>query len=1269
MKAIIKATLIVLSITTLWGNFTFAQNEDCTYTPSPSSWQAPYDDFTYRLSMGQTSVSTWAGHIQVVQTALRTYNDGSYKLFIDGQAVNLYGDAELTQRVGTNFDYSANSKTVEFWFWPNFRQNAEIQLKHWEGYAGEVYVNWNMNVQCAPSSQAPSVTIGIPHSGTSTKASYVGLAGVSADPDGIVEAVQIRVNGGSWFNAAGTTSWEAVATLALGRNTIEVRALDDDGLYSSVQSIAVTREQKEPPFSSIDRIEPERLRRGDTNITMMIYGNDFSNQVDGFPKVYLGAGVEVERVTMDSDSQLTVQISKIYADTPLGARDILVKNSESRENLWRNALEIIDIPTLHKPTVAITGAEQITTASNVDLEGTAVDPDGSISRVEMRVNGGAWLPLIGTETWGFTAALEVGDNIIDVRARDNDGLYSDVQSVKITRNNVITQQDAATLLQETYPAHTSVPENTIFTKSWTIENTGNTTWDGAYRLRYVNGVLNTNQVEIALEGNVMPGESYQFQVPMKAPAAQSSARSYQEAWEFINASGQTIPIGTSPILTAVIAVPAIIAPEPQPAAGDWIPPSDGFYYPVFGQYKNRSDWDISADFRDTKYPNEENPFPNHPGEDWNLGSGSFDLDAPVYAVANGQVVDIKSNESGGWLGTSVLIKHFHQGQLYWSQYSHLQAVTLVKGQWVQRGQKIGNIGPYPKGPHLHFEIRKTDLGIQKWPATHQQPEAMGFLNPTEESSSDGTHTTLPGFIDNNETNSVSLTALMDSYIAKDVILQEIRRAASLPGAPIERLNQNHIESRAAFVEILVSALEKLAGRTLSARSSSSFPFTDVPSSAWFYESVMKAWNLGVLSIPTDGRFRPDDPILRIEVLTLLVKTYEHYKGYIVSQAVDAFADVLPGNVAVWAYESAQKGYTARLTNGYIENGTRYFRPERWTPRGEAVAFVDKLIQSIKELPNLERQIEYEALNRIQLDETIQHIISLRAYNGPVKIRVAWPGSDLDLRITIPSGEVLTPDSHSVLDFFEGATEDYYLIDSEEEGEWSIEVIGVEVDPEGEPYELKVTVGEKRKEAKLTGFNFVVPGFSISNEDNDGFSEILRFEAGVVSPVTDSIFIDAGCETVKFADLLLDPSSYISGSVYDFAQTTYTDGFSLYDDDGSFLLGADLMVSSLVVNGGTGAVNPEFTVNLTNFETAPEYIPGTSEIIDAFLSAGAGALNLTLQFAGGNLGREIEYGKDVLGTVSGSTASNPVPEPSTLILLGCGVLGILTSVRKRYNSKK
>lgn len=113
--------------------------------------------------------------------------------------------------------------------------------------------------------------------------------------------------------------------------------------------------------------------------------------------------------------------------------------------------------------------------------------------------------------------------------------------------------DAATFVGETVPDGTTLSPRQSFTKTWTIRNSGATTWGSGYKLRWISspwGSLSAHS-DVPLTGQVAPGGTYTFSVPMTAPGTPGS---YREEWQFINLKGGTIQIGTSPTVWADINV-------------------------------------------------------------------------------------------------------------------------------------------------------------------------------------------------------------------------------------------------------------------------------------------------------------------------------------------------------------------------------------------------------------------------------------------------------------------------------------------------------------------------------------------------------------------------------------------------------------------------------------------------------------------------------------------------------------------------------------------
>ncbi len=86
---------------------------------------------------------------------------------------------------------------------------------------------------------------------------------------------------------------------------------------------------------------------------------------------------------------------------------------------------------------------------------------------------------------------------------------------------------------------------------------------------------------------------------------------------------------------------------------------------------------------------------------------------PIFASESGRV--IHSGRLGSY-GKVVIVKHAGR---YRSVYAHASRLHVRKGEFVERGQKIAEVGSSGRstGPHVHFEIRRSE--------TPQNP--LGFL--------------------------------------------------------------------------------------------------------------------------------------------------------------------------------------------------------------------------------------------------------------------------------------------------------------------------------------------------------------------------------------------------------------------------------------------------------------------------------------------------------------------------------------------------------------
>jgi len=95
------------------------------------------------------------------------------------------------------------------------------------------------SVSATYTNQVPTINITSPFNGQNFSTSSITVSGTSSDPDGMVSLVQVQVNGGTWQNASGTTNWSKSVTLQSGSNTINTKAQDNDGDWSTVASVTV----------------------------------------------------------------------------------------------------------------------------------------------------------------------------------------------------------------------------------------------------------------------------------------------------------------------------------------------------------------------------------------------------------------------------------------------------------------------------------------------------------------------------------------------------------------------------------------------------------------------------------------------------------------------------------------------------------------------------------------------------------------------------------------------------------------------------------------------------------------------------------------------------------------------------------------------------------------------------------------------------------------------------------------------------------------------
>jgi surface antigen/murein DD-endopeptidase MepM/ murein hydrolase activator NlpD len=313
--------------------------------------------------------------------------------------------------------------------------------------------------------------------------------------------------------------------------------------------------------------------------------------------------------------------------------------------------------------------------------------------------------------------------------------------------------DDAAYVSESPPydgAHLTVGEP--FSKSWTLQNTGTTTWttDGSYQWKFDGGDQMGGPAYVLPAAPVAPGEQATFTVDLVTPSTPGSYTGYWQlshdgvdfgdrCWVQIVADEAAqpadrfdFPLGTASDAGGFhvhrgedfldpIYYHSYDGQHHWHPALDWIadwsgdPISDTTdpatlesLYRTYFTYTGETSgpWALSGDdlidfYRIECYrqgPEAGNIIDTgtdlYPRVETNYGYGQ-----PVYAVANG-LVTAAGNYGTGW-GNIVLIEHqAPAGQTFavtgtsvvWTQYAHLQALNVVAGAAVSAGDLIGWIG-------------------------------------------------------------------------------------------------------------------------------------------------------------------------------------------------------------------------------------------------------------------------------------------------------------------------------------------------------------------------------------------------------------------------------------------------------------------------------------------------------------------------------------------------------------------------------------------------
>ena len=127
--------------------------------------------------------------------------------------------------------------------------------------------------------------------------------------------------------------------------------------------------------------------------------------------------------------------------------------------------------------------------------------------------------------------------------------------------------DSATLVSETTPENTHESPGHSYGKSWTLRNSGKSTWNSSYTLQYASGDAGCSHTPIAVAGTISPNATIILTLNCTAP---NIAGTYREDWNLVGPSG-VIPVGGSNTIWGQIVVDSIGGTDSAALAGESAP--------------------------------------------------------------------------------------------------------------------------------------------------------------------------------------------------------------------------------------------------------------------------------------------------------------------------------------------------------------------------------------------------------------------------------------------------------------------------------------------------------------------------------------------------------------------------------------------------------------------------------------------------------------------------------------------------------------------------
>jgi penicillin-binding protein 1A len=298
-----------------------------------------------------------------------------------------------------------------------------------------------------------------PEKGEYSGSNLLKLEGSAADEEGMVQGIEISIDGGPFGSAgalcrrcpAAEADWtyESPSELPDGEHTFAVRSFDKAGHRSEAVGLKVVVDTRRPELHAV-------AVTGGSNVVEA--GFDEAIACEGIrPSAFdVSAGGSRVRVVSAACSGGVAEVLELTLAEPVrGGERVSVEvagrsglPSDRAGNPTGSATRSTEASNL-SPLVKVEPGEPLpATATGVRLSGTAVDPDGTLEGLEVSVDGGPF-SAVGVDcgrcersseagwTYSPSSAMSNGSHTFEVRSVDNAGARSSAYLLEVTVDSIV----------------------------------------------------------------------------------------------------------------------------------------------------------------------------------------------------------------------------------------------------------------------------------------------------------------------------------------------------------------------------------------------------------------------------------------------------------------------------------------------------------------------------------------------------------------------------------------------------------------------------------------------------------------------------------------------------------------------------------------------------------------------------------------------------------------------------------------------------------------